>query len=1571
MSLAPTPHYSSFRQLVAAQFAGRPSLRDVIASVGFEVLAARYPWTRQNYPHLTSIAGFSILHATEEGHSGQQSDLVETLLEHFLTGSSIALADSDQLSLAPPVIFRPQEQAPVVELRMADLNSDFDEMLATLNESFQQAQISFWSGCATDTHVSRLSWLQQVIKAALLNATERQGLGEDEKRLIYALLGQASNTPAAQGLQVSLSNQGNETHHSLPDLLITAERDEQTIVLWCQPSGTVRGFDNVAAFACALRDEFADHYVFETLSWACCPLEEDPFGYQARQLLNGILQRLDRVQLCAITLVGELETTFSQLSDPSPAFMPGTYLEPPATVIPLPGWLASAADADRFNYHTALLDIGAAQMLAQGASSLDGIEDLQHYAARRLREQMLADHPGTPPCNPDQVHMTISQLVQVSSLGQTRLEYLRTDTLTELAIARLQPGAQEVASAVSRGDGQPIAAWMNLDYINTLIDAVDVGGQYPRYVHSQLQTVTAERVDHFACEWRSALLLSALKAKIDGQLDEGTCQALVGFCHGEKLAINPVNLAPLAFKSVPGTPKANKVHGMFVLEVPATATWVLYRPMIATNPIRAFGSAKQLMSCICAESELRQSVLAWMNDDARPIYANGGFSRPHLHAGLSELAYLLGPGTVLTDEALARLRAPATLAFTPWSGNLDNQLFQAKAQAMLLLASRQSVSNAQQRWALIIQCAWLAFNTVAPLLPGPAGTVAWLAATLISIKGDLSALTQGTREEKLLACTDILFNIAMLLAHGPAAEHPALEPTSHPRPRSAAPAVRRASTAAPQEQPKANDWQAPAEQSRPTILSVNQWAGNQRLGNLPAEARNTLNLLRAKASLDGLTPLATGRFRGLYNIDERYYVKLQDIAFEVEETWSGMRIIGPDLNKGEWTDQWGGQWDGYYIAGREREKGPWVTRWNGEWVLDLHMAGGMPKTRKAIAEQNKSEFLTLQESRRRNDRLIENNEDFIDRYRDMLKDFDEAAIAFRASMAEYPGVARKDLPEAMQVRLRALHAMRNEARTHLHVLTLTYEKQSGLVAQQLELFATMSEPRFARYDRTGQAPYARGQWWEQMLNTDLHLFHRLLDMTDYEALKSQSQRLLATPFGDEQALLYLAYSKNIEAALETHKRLLAVSERLDRHLFEALENRKIQYTDKQNKLETIINTRMYSTVITRAQVLSDLNQLMIKRDQLTSENFDELLRMQADLRNRDFHEALLSHDALAAASLPYDEQAEILGTALREYEISLGKANFLLSLDASVFESTHIEDYIRELTALKTQAERDLSQALSDIEGAASTVRPVTYRVRPGKRKLIRTTRGRAILAEQAEGSDEAVQTDPRTEQAVTHYQQRGDQWEFVTPAATPHGTGYLQRVGNSLLTQKDSRIALASRYTSEPNSLADLMDWHIQDMTDIARQLRAGTEDGHALATRLDQAVSDMQAEKRRLLTQAYLDNQHPDSKALRYLVEQDQIEITPSTSRKRLKANDYLDVYVIHRRQPRQKLWEVHFHYTAADANPREFAKGHVKFWEPRSMSRDEQLQRSLDPAERIRIYRGDLRLEQIEGLIPFPDN
>ncbi|MFG0408727.1 hypothetical protein [Pseudomonas sp. FYR_11] len=1553
----------SFRQLVATQFANRPRLREVIARAGFEVIAARYPWTRSQHPHLQSIQGFSILRGVNGQPPTASGQLVDTLLTHFFTGQPMALQPTDQLSMDPPAVFRPQDSDPAIDLRMEDLNTDFDNMLSTLSETFQRAQVSFWNGCEKDSDVTRLQWLQQLLKAALLGTLERQGLDHDQKALLYALLAQSHAAAQVQALQVFLARPGDTLQWVLPDLLVTGRQGARELILWCQPSGTVRSFDDLAAFSLALREALYEQHAFDSMSWACTPLREDPFAYQARQLLNGLLQRIDRLQLRPGDKASDLDERFYTLSDPSWVFPASFVLQPSTPAIGFPDWLGNASLTDRFEYHTALLALSARQMLAQGGSSLDGIEDLQQYAVRRLREHMRNDHPAQAPYDPDQLLISLAQVVQVSSTGPARLEHLRTISLTELAITRLPPGGEQVAAAIQRADQQPLDSWMNLDYVATLVDSVDIGGQYPQFVHDQLQrgNDADQRRQRFAEEWRTSLLLSGLQAKIMAQLDERTWQVIADFCRRQPHASGALKLAPLAFNSVPGGPKSNPVHGMFVIEVPTTGAWLLYRPLHTRQPIRQFDSRHQLITCIRTEHALQQDILIWLDDDARPIYANGGFVHPHLHSGLAEVAHLLAPGAALVGLAIERLRVPVSLAFSPWADDLDSRLYQARAEVLLLLASRQSVSNQQLRWALVEQFAWVAFNTVTPLLRGPAGMLAWLVTALLGIRRDLTVLTEGSDQEKWLAGADILLNLAMLLAHGPAVARTPPEPAYHAPPR-------RAPAALAEPLPEQQTWTAFAEPAQPTALNVSQWGHDQRLGNLPRDARAALERLRAPVSLSGLQPLASGRMRGLYALDGRYYVQLQHVPYEVVESWSGMRIMGPPLSQSEWSQSWGAEPDGYYLPSRERSRGPWLKRWNGEWMLDLHLAGGMPKSARALIDEKTQAFNTLLATRVANDQKLNNTETFVGVYLKRVEPYDQALEAFLKSLDEHPGASLDNLPEHLQESLRALQALRQETRANLDVLALTYEKQATLIREQIQLYTRMGEPKYLRFDPQATASFARGQWWEQLLQTDLQQFRRLLDMNDYEVLKSQSRRLVQLPFGQEQAELYLDYSKNIEAALAVHRRILSVSQRLDQNLAEALQDGQIQFPGKRKKLDGLISTRQYSTLITRAQIISDLHQLIVRRDRLSADDFESTLLAQQTLRSKHFHEALLSHDSLAAAGLTPEQQKAPLESAVREYKLALSNAQYLLSRNMPAVDSSQLEAYIAELNALISLGEDDMANlaAATDRQDAVPE-QPLTHRVRAVRRKVIRTARGRSLVVEETEEAGETVQIDPMTQQTVARYQQQGDHWDTIAPAPPAPDYARLRRIGNDLLSQQAARLNHAARHLDGPNSLADLLDFYLQDLAEIAGNLRSGPDREQPLASRIEQAITEVRAEKQRLLTCAYLGTRYPDSKALRFLVEAHEVEIAPNRARKQLKANDFLDVYDIYRRQPRQKLWEAHFHYTTANANARRFAKGHLKF--PEAMGRDERLQRAQASAERCQVYRGDLRLDQIEDLIPFP--
>lgn len=160
MPASPPLQPTTFKQRVASQFAQRPTLREVVAKAGLTILANRYPWITRNHPQLQSLEPFTLIHGA--GKQPAQASLVNTLLDHFLTGKGMALTRTDVLSIAPPLPFLPQTAGvgpnaqPEVSLNMDNLNRDFDELLAALTEAFQQAQIGFWAASDATSGLSHV-----------------------------------------------------------------------------------------------------------------------------------------------------------------------------------------------------------------------------------------------------------------------------------------------------------------------------------------------------------------------------------------------------------------------------------------------------------------------------------------------------------------------------------------------------------------------------------------------------------------------------------------------------------------------------------------------------------------------------------------------------------------------------------------------------------------------------------------------------------------------------------------------------------------------------------------------------------------------------------------------------------------------------------------------------------------------------------------------------------------------------------------------------------------------------------------------------------------------------------------------------------------------------------------------------------------------------------------------------------------------------------------------------------------------------------------------------------------------
>ncbi|MCP5687805.1 hypothetical protein NL372_26570, partial [Klebsiella pneumoniae] len=96
---------------------------------------------------------------------------------------------------------------------------------------------------------------------------------------------------------------------------------------------------------------------------------------------------------------------------------------------------------------------------------------------------------------------------------------------------------------------------------------------------------------------------------------------------------------------------------------------------------------------------------------------------------------------------------------------MDVRLYKANRNLLVELADRESVSNAESRWAVLVQGAWLLFDVVTLLLRGPVAVVAWLVQAISGLHDDLVALRDGSAFERSAAVVDLLLNACMALMH--------------------------------------------------------------------------------------------------------------------------------------------------------------------------------------------------------------------------------------------------------------------------------------------------------------------------------------------------------------------------------------------------------------------------------------------------------------------------------------------------------------------------------------------------------------------------------------------------------------------------------------------------------------------------------------------------------------------------------------------------------------------------------------------------------------------------------------
>jgi len=1572
-SIIPSSPVADFKRAVALEFATRPTLRQVAGQQVLLALVTRYPLIATSYPELESAEPLFLM--VPNGLGGWRVEpLMEVVLQALLSGAPLDFSPVDgldyRLSLTPPRRFYATEsEDPMLDpqqvvIKLEKLSADFDEVVAELPEAFAQAQVAYWRASGS-AQVSRDRWMQQTLRTALLRNLELQCLDEQEKACVYGLLKQGADTPSVFMVEALLDVDGARFTQRLPNLLVIGQWDERDVVLWCAPSSVIRAFASLELFAQALQQTLAEQYHFESISWNRYALEGDVFAQQSAMLLDGILDSLTQVRYSPLQNVAQLEAVFATLTDPSHAFIEGYIAQNPGPVPALPDWLAHALSHDHFDYQAALLDLGIDQAVSGGAGALDGILDLHGYARERLRAQLLDDHPDEANYFPDDLILTVTRARGVPGgagvgTGDGVVQH-RTLTLTEFAIGNLSSLQGATVSAIAHRDEQLIMDWMTTDYLKALVQSVDIGGHYPAYVAQKLDDAFRPvRIERFAREWRSTLLFSALKAKVEGAISAAGWQCVADYCRGQVRPEPPPSmLMPLAFKREPGAKERDEVTCMFVIHCVEPMVTLLYRPLYADSPLLEFANLRAMMAAIRQPGPLQQSVLDWLNPSARPVYDFGGFMEPHLSRPIEDTSLLPQPVQ------------PAAFAAHFWHHDVDTRLYMANRQLLVELADRQSVSNAESRWALLTQGAWLLFDVVTLLLRGPVATLAWIVQASAGLRNDLVALQQDGTFEKAQAVVDLILNVGMALFH---ARLPSMEVPEAQVPRAAValdgpPAVWRGAGPAISEPNQGKVYLPGALHDQACLHLDFSWRGAQGFNSLPPEQRRALRLLRSDAALDGTSVQVTGPGRGLHTLDGNQYVSLASDVYQVRLTAQGVQVVGP-----------GG------------EPGPWLAYEHGQWRVDagLRLRGGGPKRRvDTVRQQNQERFEALQARetsivRQHNTlaRVFEFSTQAVTEQRENL----EKLQALKQRTQEQPGA--DVLLEALATKIARADALLVQAREQ------AIQDLRALIDIDVQLDRLLSEMVEAKYASQPLAPtikQQRSRVRQELIDRSVVFYNEVVDYINKINIEHIYDGIAVRPESPEELARYARLREALEKVVGLQADLVRVSASMDELLPQTLKDDDIFFTDletskKVNKdatLHRIMEQRRLNEIELRFRQLIDVAELCLDRTAGVEEAV--LIRFHSYLAGDSIKSACSAQAELAQLDLPLADRIDILTGVLEDYGIAMARAQYLDSTGGAAIRPGRIQAYEQALAALMHAAERDLAEAVRELEFAEPAVpKAKLYQQRQGRRRVVKTHSGRSVIGEELEVDGEQVvqQREAASNNVLRTFHQQGDGWIEATAALTledptspaPADVRLASSRARAVLGQVESVIALAKRYirTDEPIGLASVIEGHVEKLQE-ARLSIMRADPANELGEQLAEAIERMQSVQRDLLTSLYLTTSHPTGNSLRFLVQEQQVRIQRSVHRKRLSAADYLDVYEI-RRLPKagktvgEGLWEAHFHYVDASTPGRAFSKGHIKLWSQRSLGREAQMRAAATGHEMLAIYRGDLRLQQVDGIIPF---
>ena len=753
---APAPRPTSLRQqhieYIQNLFDEPPSLADVAADRAQAYLDLQF-----------AQRNLSAAHIHIAGPTGPYRSLQEWVLERLAVARPTLLVEQFHR-----VATRVRESYVPCHMNLAEVEVLINQCGAKLL-GFYALRLQAWWREALPVNMTRWGHLSDELLELLYDAPRPPGMSQSRFAVVLPKSRLHPRRPnrlwSAHGPALRVQTVHVKSSHrlqTLPVLLFSQPAAAQ--VVFFSPASGVQVLENLAAVQALLPAHASPLLAPMAGQWFAIDAQGDPFDALAASYLQRQLQEIASLDPTVPRTVHEYQALLATITDSRRWFVPHLSARQQYLREQLPLWLAHAG-VDACIAYAQLLQALVLDRQQHGYQHfLDGVPTLQHYARERL-QTCLRNEPRAATLIPDEIVLSFEQVIAAAVPVQGGFIAGEVHTLnvslTELAQENLAGFAHTAKSIRLKGLNAP--AWLTYDLLKACVSEVDIGQSYPALLKKHLIDDLADatrRRQRFSQQLRIQLPMQALEWQIKGEhglTHSGfrRLRAALQASAGERMVDGQsIALWPLAFKATAAAPP-DAVANMFIIgpHHGEDGCHLLYRPLFEPA-LQEFASLDALFDAIKRPGAVQDSVLTWIDSRRQQVYANNGFREPHVRHFLP------------SDEFTRYEKPPpAQLSKTVSSADPAHQLFAAMAQALVALADRQTVSNAEQRWASVKQIGWLLFGTLQPLLSGPLMLVGWLVQLLDSAEQDIVGLQSTDPQARNIAVMDMLANVMVILAH--------------------------------------------------------------------------------------------------------------------------------------------------------------------------------------------------------------------------------------------------------------------------------------------------------------------------------------------------------------------------------------------------------------------------------------------------------------------------------------------------------------------------------------------------------------------------------------------------------------------------------------------------------------------------------------------------------------------------------------------------------------------------------------------------------------------------------------